>query len=252
MLFHQVNSSHARLSLRSVCCFVLAGVLLTGSGLQAAGEPRQMVFSCWIPAKYPAFTVLDNLYRESFAALGYTFTMVEQPALRSLTTANKGITDGECIRVATYLEAAPSSSLERVNTLIAKSNLGAWSHDSSIKLSGASSLLGSGYSIAYIKGMTMMDTFVKRFPLLDFQEVNSVELGVKMLMRKRFDILIAPEPVFEQEMADQSLGVELYWLGTLMVMDGYAYMHNRHHDLIPSFAAELEKRLPAGGLNLPQ
>src|SRR5690606_31097247 len=100
--------------------------------------------------------------------------------------------------------------------------------------------------------MTVMDVFIKRFPLLDFQEVNSVELGVKMLERKRFDIFLAPEPVFLQEMAAQPTDIELHWLGTLMVMDGYAYMHKRHHDLIPAFAAELEKRLPVGGLSLPQ
>lgn len=216
-----------------------------------ANEPRKIVFSCWIGADLPAFSALEQLYRDSFAALGYEFAMVSKPPLRSLAEANSGTTDGECARVANYLDAAPGSPLQRVNVMIAKTNLDAWSYDNTIELNGPLSLINSKYRIAYGKGTVAMQLLLDRMPLKNLQPVSSIDLGIKMLVRKRFDVLISPRAIFKQELEQNPIDVELYFVGTILELEGYPYLHERHTALMADFTEELSKRVPEGGLTLP-
>lgn len=193
---------------------------------------------------------MEALYRDSFAAIGYEFEMVSKPPLRSLAEANSGITDGECARVANYNAADPKSPLKRVDVMIAKTNLDAWSYDNTIKFDGVASLLTNNYKIAYGKGTVAMALLLSRFPLNHVQEVNSIELGIKMLARKRFDVLISPSAIFKYELSRTSVETKLYFVGTLMVLEGYPYLHERYHHLIPTLTEELRKRTPEGGLPL--
>jgi polar amino acid transport system substrate-binding protein len=216
-----------------------------------ANEPKQITFSCWIDADLPAFVALESLYRESFAALGYAFAMVSKPPLRSLAEANSGMTDGECARVSNYPDAAPNSPLKRIDVMIAKTNLDAWSYDNTIKLNGPVSLINSKYKIAYGKGAVAMQLLLSRLPLENLQPVSSIALGIKMLVRKRFDVLISPRAIFKQELARNPVDVELYFVGTILELEGYPYLHERHEDITAAFTEELRKRTPEGGLTLP-
>lgn len=216
-----------------------------------ASEPKHITFSCWIPAELPAFNALEKLYRESFAEIGYTFTMIHHAPLRSLSIANQGITDGECARVANYRSIASKSPLERVEVMIAKTNLHVWSHDKNLKFNGPRSLLNKDYTIAYIKGTVAMQLVLARLPLKNLQTVSNTGLGIKMLARKRFDILIYPEAVFNQEAARIPLDVELHSLGALMELEGHPYLHKRHNNIKAAFTAALQERVPEGGLTLP-
>lgn len=217
----------------------------------SASEPKHITFSCWIPAELPAFIALEKLYRESFAEIGYAFTMTHHAPLRSLSIANQGITDGECARVANYRFIAPNSPLERVDVMIAKTSLHVWSHDKNLKFNGPRSLLNKNYTIAYIRGTVAMQLVLARLPLKNLQTVSNTGLGIKMLARKRFDILICPEAVFNQEIALIPLEVELHSLGALMELKGHPYLHKRHNNIKTAFAAALQQRLPEGGLTLP-
>lgn len=216
-----------------------------------ANEPKRIIFSCWIDADLPAFSALESLYRDSFAALGYEFVMLSKPPLRSLAEANSGITDGECARVGNYLDAAPDSPLQRVDVMIAKTNLDAWSYDNTIKLNGPLSLINSPYKIAYGKGTVAMELLLSRLPLKNLQSVGSIDLGIKMLARKRFDVLISPRAIFKQVLAQNPVDVELYFAGTILELEGYPYLNKRHNMLAPAFTEELRKRTIEGGLELP-
>lgn len=224
-----------------ICTFIAAPVW--------AGQSPKITFSCWIPKELPAFGWLENLYRESFAAIGYEFTMVHYPSLRSLATANRGVTDGDCARIANYREIAPDSPLIRIEVMIAQTHLEAWTHDKSIQFENPWDLLSSDYQIGYEKGAASMQALLTQYPLKNLHSVGSIELGIKMLARKRFDIFISPGAVFRQSLDHNPAAVPLYSLGTLMVLDGHPYMHSRHRELIPAFTAELRKRHPGGGLN---
>lgn len=231
------------------CRALLLSLLCASTTL--ASEPKQVTFSCWIPAELPTFIALEKLYRESFAEIGYTFTMTHHAPLRSRSIANQGITDGECARIANYRFIAPNSPLERVDVMIAKTNLHVWSHDKNLKFTGPRSLLNKNYEIAYVKGTVAMQLVLARLPLEHLRTVSTTGLAIKMLARKRFDILIAPEAVFDQEAARIPLDVELHSLGTLMVLEGHPYLHKRHKDIKAAFTAALDKRVPEGGLSLP-
>lgn len=237
---------------RSLVYFLGAFIFTLLSGQPSFGdETKQITFSCWIPPDLPAFSALEQLYRESFAALGYSFTMVHRPAVRSLAAANQGITDGECVRVANYLELNSDSPLERVDVMVAKTNLEAWSYDKNLEFDVPASLLNPQHRIAYGQGTAVMQLFLARFPQLHLQEVSSINLGIKMLARERIDILIAPGALVNQELARKETNVQIYSVGTLMALEGHPYLHQRHYALLPALVSELRKLTPVGGISLP-
>jgi polar amino acid transport system substrate-binding protein len=239
-------------AIKSIPVMICITTLCLSTGQNVlANDTKKITFSCWISADLPGFKVLENVYRESFAAIVYEFTMVHYPPARSMAVANQGITDGECARVAEYGKINPASSLDLVKVIVAKTNLNAWGYDNTIKINSPMDLQKNDYKIAYSVSAVSMHLFLSRFPIKSAHEVGNIKTGIKMLARKRFDILIFPQAIVEQELAKNPSEIELYSLGTLMVLEGYPHLHRSHRHILDAFTEELSKRVPAEGLSLP-
>lgn len=222
--------------------------LLLAFSSAAAAQPT-ITFSCWVHPDVPAYSRLEQLYRESFAALGYAFVMHHRPNQRSLMEAESGQTDGDCVRTHDYTEQNPDSRLIVVDTLLAQATLEAWSHHDGLTLSSTEDLYREEWRIGYERGHVAVQALINRHALPAVIPVVNSRSGLKMLAAGRIDLFIGTSVSIRQTIEQLDLPGPIYPAGDLMVLRGHVVMNERHQALAPRFAHELSKRLPESGMN---
>lgn len=209
-----------------------------------------VTFSCWIQPDTPIYSRLEQLYRESFAALGYEFAMHHRPNQRSLMEAESGQSDGDCARTHDYTSQNPESRLVMVDTLIAQTTLEAWGHREGLTLSSTDELHREDWRIGYERGNVAVQALINQHSLPAVIPVVSSRSGLKMLAARRIDLFIGTSVSTRQILEQMTLPRPIYSAGDLMVLRGHAVMNERHRDLAPKLAKELKERLPEGGWRL--
>lgn len=213
-------------------------------------DSPHITFSCWMPPHSTHYIKLEAIYRDTFAALGYGFTMHHRPSLRSIQDANHGISDGECGRDYRYLENSPASRLIRVNVVVASADLQVWSNDPDIRIDNLKELNSGKYRLGYLQGASETKSLLTPERQRDAQRAVSSDIGIKMLSAGRIDALIISEASVKRIIATSELPSPIYHAGTLFHQSAYIHLHPRHRHLVPALARELQKRLPPGGVSL--
>ncbi|UZJ42852.1 hypothetical protein OOT55_09305 [Marinimicrobium sp. C6131] len=225
---------------------LLLGWLLLSSASLAEPRPR-IVFSCWVPTSVPLHQRLSRLFTESFDALGYDFSMHYRPNQRSLMEANAGISDGDCARTRDYRENNPDTDLIRIDVLLARTSMEAWSREPDLTLTTEGDLAREPLRIGYVRGHVAVKDLMQRHSLPNLVSVTGTEHGLKMVSAGRLDLFIGTSVSTRQELEDIDLTHPIYSAGHVMDIEGYAYLNKAHRALLPSLERELRKRLPAGG-----
>jgi len=226
---------------------LLLGLLLSSSAALAE-EPRpKIVFSCWIPATVPLHQRVNTLFSESFDALGYDFSIHYRPNQRSLMEANAGISDGDCARTRDYRDNNPKSNLIRIDVLLARTSMEAWSRDPELTLENERDLTRKPLRIGYVRGHVVIKELMQRHELPKVISVTSTEHGLKMVSAGRLDLFIGTSVSTRQEMQQIDLSQPIYSAGHVLDIEGYAYLNEMHRALLPSIERELRERLPADG-----
>lgn len=221
--------------------------LLMSSTLHAAPT---ITFSCWIPPDVPLYSRVESLFRQAFEELGYEFEMHHRPNQRSLMEARTGTTDGECARTYRYAEQEPDSGLVRVDTMITRTSLEAWSHRTDLELSSVQDLHREPMRIGYVRGHVAVKNIVEQQALPYLIPVANSDNGFKMLSAQRLDLFIGTSVSTRQELEQLDLPNPIYSAGHLMDLRGHAYLHEKHRALAPKLARELSRLLPEGGWTL--
>ncbi|MAN51720.1 MULTISPECIES: hypothetical protein [unclassified Marinimicrobium] len=225
---------------------LLLGWLLLSSHVIAEPRPK-IVFSCWIPETVPLHQRVNTLFSESFDALGYDFGMHYRPNQRSLMEANAGISDGDCARTLDYRDNNPESSLIRIDVLLARTSMEAWSRNPELTLNTEQDLTRESLRIGYVRGHVVIKELMQRHELPNVISVTSTEHGLKMVSAGRLDLFIGTSVSTRQEMQQIELTQPIYSAGHVLEIEGYAYLNEAHRALLPSLERELRERLPTDG-----
>lgn len=227
---------------------LILSLALAGSPGASAERP-EIVFSCWISPEVRGYKAIEQLYRESFGALGYDFKMHYRPPRRSIREVSQGITDGDCARVEDYLSDHADEHLVRVEALLGQSPLQIWSNAPGVRFDELSQLASGDYRLGYNEASATVERFITKYSLTSVTAVRDTSSGLKMLSSGRLDLFIGNAQPIYQELEVLDLEQPIYLAAELMMLRGYPYMHESHSDLAQDFARELRKRLPKGGLS---
>lgn len=209
----------------------------------------QIIFSCWVPSDVPLYQRAESLFREAFKELGYDFKMHYRPNQRSLMEANAGTTDGDCARTHSYPDVDPHTQLVKVDALIARTSVEAWSHQKGLFVASVDQLQHTPYRIGYERGNMAVQALVDYYELPHLVQVPSTASGLKMLSAKRIDLFIGTSISIRQELEQlgPALPRPLHSAGHLKEIQGHPYLHRKHQHLAPALAQALRKRLPEEG-----
>jgi len=215
-----------------------------------SSDAKKIYFSCWMPSTSRYFIILEGVYREAFAALGYEFEMIHRPMQREIYEANQGTRDGVCARDISYLSGAPQSPLLRVDVVVARTELQVWTHLSGIKIESLSELNASPLRVGYVRGSSGNEKIFTKERLATAQALLDAEIGLKMLSAGRIDLLVIIDATAKRLLPKTQLRNPVYNAGTVYSQQLYVHLHPRHRDLLPAFTEELRRRIPEGGISI--
>lgn len=204
-----------------------------------------ITFSCWISPDVPLYQQVETLFRDAFRELGYEFAMHYRPNQRSLMEAKTGASDGDCARTYLYAQEHPDSRLVRVDTMITRTSLEAWSNDPELKLTSEADLYREPWRIGYLRGNVAVDAIMGRHTLPALVPVASSGNGLKMLSAGRLDLFIGTSISTRQELHRLNLPNPIYSAGHVMTLDGHAYLNEKHRELAPALAEALRRLMSA-------
>ena len=118
------------LSLLYKCIFVLFFLFIS---FQSQSREK-ITFSCVLDGSSILRDKLVEIYTSAFDKLNYDFELILAPRKRSLHSATKGDSDGECGRSFNYSKRKSARNLIRINTPIFNSNIGVWGKNSNENL----------------------------------------------------------------------------------------------------------------------
>lgn len=181
----------------------------------------------------------DKVVAEALRRIGYKLETVRMPAERALINANRGIDDGDLLRVAglqkkyTNLIPVPESLMVIDMVLFSKSR-------PDFKVEGWDSV--ASYSLAIISGWKIMEkNFDKLADKVEIIKTDSAEQSFTLLVKNRVDFMaysnwsglfyLKTHDITDVKLLDPPLASVLF----------YVYLHKRHKDLVPKLAVELKK-----------
>lgn len=215
-------------------------LLLSNAALSTAeGKIR---FFCGLNANSNFYSAYSELYKQAFASLGYDFEMLQRPLKRVTADLASGAADGDCGRVSSLNELLQQDSFIRVNTQIARVHTGIWTYNPSIQSITEVDLVSKAYRIGVMRGALLLRAKLKSLAV-EFEELDSPAMGLKMLYAGRIDVFIAPniriDATLELEPDIQSPKN----VGNLLALDIYPYLNERHKHLAQPLAAALQSML---------
>lgn len=233
-------------------CSVFFVTLIAGCAFGETPAHGKISFSCGvISADTPIYKKVESIYRQAFSQLGYEFEMVVAPnPKRSLAEARNGGTDGDCARIGDLNELSTDSRLLRVDVKILETKLGVWSINPSLQINSAQAIVAGNLTIGYTRGSLIAERFISTHKLTHAQAINMPEGAIKMLLAKRYDLLINSSDIITAELKRLHLEGKIFNVGTLERYDVYPYLNEKHKALLPQLQNELKKLIPPQGIDL--
>ncbi len=214
------------------CLYLLSGPITAGT---PAGE-KILVLNAAVsePLSNNEQTgFIDKLVSTALQRLDYRLESVRLPAERALIFANKGINDGELLRIAGLQKSYPN--LIQVPEKLIDLEFVAFTRNKSLQISGWQDL--DAHSVAIITGWKI---FEQNLPATtDIVSVKNADQLFTLLLKGRTDAILYSRwsglayirnhqiqgiNVMEPPLAKQSM---------------YVYLHKRHRDLVPLLSKEL-------------
>lgn len=182
----------------------------------------------------------DYIIREALRRIGYKMRATQLPAERALKNANKGIDDGDMLRIAGLQGLYPN--LIQVPESVMSIELMVFTKNHTNTVSKWDDL--NPYSVAYITGWKILERNVSKFH--EVSKVKNVEQLFTILMKDRVDIILYERWVGLGYMkSHQITGIKIHEppLSKQLV---YVYLHKKHKDIIPKLA-KMIKEMKADG-----
>lgn len=208
----------------------------------ASQAEEKIRFLCGLDANSNYYKAYSGLYKKAFGNLGYEFEMLQRPSRRVAIDVAAGLGDGDCGRVGNLSELTQLDSLVRVNANVARVDASIWSYNPSIDLITKEDLTSGVYRIGIMRGGVLLEHQLKLM-MVKFEEIETPEMGLKMLYAGRIDLLLAPSlrvnAVLEREQAIQAPNN----VGRFMALEIYPYLSKNQEHLAIPLAKELNKML---------
>src|SRR5690554_2523589 len=212
----------------------------------ADARPK-ILFTCSLPASAYRLA-LEQAYAQSFARLGYDFSISTFPVARGLKMLNSGRLDGDCSRSETLLDNLNNSAIVKVKTIIRTTDYGIWSHLPDLRINSIDDLKKQPYRIGYSNGTRVVEEFLQRNSLTNTIAVEGMSNGLRMLSAQRFDLFLTGNGLVYEQHKDLDLRNPIYMSGILFHDRSYPYLHKKHEKLRPKLEAELKKLIPPEGI----
>lgn len=215
-------------------------LLLSYAALSTAdGKIR---FLCGLNANSYFYSSYSQLYKEAFANLDYDFEMLQRPLKRVTADLSRGAADGDCGRVGSLSELLNHDKLIRVDAKIARLHAGIWTYNPSIQAISEKDLTSQAYRIGVLKGSLLLRAKLTSLAL-KFEELDSPEVGLKMLYAGRIDLFIATNVKVDATLELEPDIQTPKNVGDLLTLDIYPYLNRRHRSLAAPLANELNRLL---------
>lgn len=210
--------------------------------LSMAASPNaaeKIRFLCGLNPSSNVYSAYSELYKQAFFRLGYDFEMLQRPLKRAIVDLARGAADGDCGRVDTLNELLQHDTFIRVNTQVARINTGIWTYNPSIQSIVESDLASGAYRVGVMRGSHLLREKLISLSI-EFEELDSPVMGLKMLYAGRIDLLIAPNIGMDATLELESDIQSPKHVGNLLTLDIYPYLNERHKHLADPLAAALK------------
>jgi polar amino acid transport system substrate-binding protein len=185
-------------------------------------------------------SIVDELVRVAFAQIGREAQIVPQPAERSLINANRGINDGDLLRVEGIDEIYPN--LVRVPVRLIDFDFVIFTKRAMPPITGWDDL--KPYSVAIIRGWKILEKNVLGTAYLT--KVEDAELLFQFLDSDRADIVIYER--LQGLYVIRNLGLSDIQVvePPLVSRPMFLYLHKKHRTLIPALERTLTQLIQDG------
>ncbi len=237
MIDNGVGPQPVRCKKRPAAAWLLPGLLAAGIFL-CPGMARGKTFLLNTSSTYPLSTPegngsLDLIIREAFRRIGMDVKIVRVPSERGLVDADRGIDDGDFVRVAGLEKMYPN--LVRVPEPICDFEFTVFTKDLSIRINGWRSL--KPYNVGIITGWNILERNITGTRSLT--EVGDANALFELLAHGRVDLVVFDR--VEGDAVIKKLGLsEIIALKPYLSKQGmYLYLNRRYAGLAPRLAAAL-------------
>jgi len=181
----------------------------------------------------------DQVVAEAFRRIGYQLETVRMPAERALINANRGIDDGDLLRVAGLqkkypnLIQVPESVMTIDMVLFSKNN-------PSFVVKGWESV--ASYSLAIISGWKIMEkNFTSLGDRVDIIKTDNIEQSFILLKKDRVDFVAYSNWSGLEYLKTHNIADVVLLSPPLARPEFYVYLHKKHKKIVPRLAAEIRK-----------
>lgn len=202
-----------------------------------ASEPLHFARISYSPIQNVGEKVVKEIYRKA----GIEMTVTELPAKRAAYEASMGERDGEIMRIFCYQDEKPQ--LYRVPYSIGevKTQIFVRESDSHIRVEGLSS-----YSVAVVRGVKHVNTYVEDFPHV--MQVEDVAKAMKLLSKRRVDAVVVSQLNGQYEINIQNLTDIVPLSKPVVTQDLFHYINKKHSETIREIEAVLKTMHDSGEL----
>ncbi len=177
---------------------------------------------------------IDRILIEAFNRIGLTVSLSKKPAERSLYNANKGVDDGDYIRVAGLEKIYPN--LIRVPSKLFDMEFVAFAKNKTVKVDGWASL--KPYHVGILRGWKILEMNVKEAK--SRSELDSIESMFKMVDLGRLDIALYSRYLGRGVLENMGYSGIRDLNPPFAVEEMFLYLNNKHAKLVPELAKVLE------------
>ncbi|HED34364.1 MAG TPA: transporter substrate-binding domain-containing protein [Gammaproteobacteria bacterium] len=181
----------------------------------------------------------DKVVGEALRRIGYKLQTVRMPAERALINANRGIDDGDLLRVAglqkkyTNLVAVPEPVMNVDIVLFSK-------NQPDFKVAGWDSV--ASYSLAIISGWKIMEkNFGKLGDKVEMIKTDNAEQSFTLLIKDRVDFVAYSSWSGLNYLKKRNITDVKVLSPPLASPFFYVYLHKKYKKIIPDLAVELKK-----------
>lgn len=234
------------LSLAFACLLFAAASSAAVRATPAAVLPDMVLASTQETMQTPDGAWLRLIYTEAFKRLGYSLVVPEYPLARGAAMATKGDIDGLLQRAAFYHGIDPT--LVQVPEYHFTVRFVAYGITPITGLNGWTSLRGRDLKVECRRGILICELQAAKY--LGESRVaiaNSSELGLRMLVHGRIDLLIDSQYSVDGQLARAEFrGAGVRALGVMDEQTMHVFLHAKHAALAPRLAAVLRQMKQEG------
>jgi polar amino acid transport system substrate-binding protein len=228
-----------------MCFFAVMVAAVWGVQQSQAEEKSSEIIYIGSTNRLPLFSpdeksIVDQLVKLAFKRIGREAQIVPLPAERSLINANRGINDGDLLRVEGIEKAYPN--LVRVPVRLIDFEFVAFSKKTVPPISGWNDF--KPYSVAIIRGWKILETNV--LGTAGLTKVEDAEILFRFLESDRADIAIYER--LQGYHVIHKLGLtDIHVVEPpIIIKPMFLYLHKKHRRLIPALEKALKQLIQDG------